>query len=98
MRRASRHAAHSSGSRHSSASGSGTILASVETTETYGKHAIDVAVTKVREHAWTWAYAIDAKVFSGSPRSRVLPDAETAMRQGLGAARARVDEVMGGAH
>src|ERR1700741_3014105 len=63
----------------------------METSEIYRKHTIEVTTTQVRERAWTWEYAIDRKVFGSSPKGRLLPNAETAMKHGLGAARIRVD-------
>lgn len=64
-----------------------------EHNEKYRGHAIKVDVTQVRTNAWTWAYGIDSKVFSNS--SRPLPDAEAALKRGILAARARVDEIEG---
>jgi hypothetical protein len=65
----------------------------MEKTETYRGHKIVVTVEKVRMRAWNWAYGIDREVFSKSVW--LLPDEETALHQGLGAARARVDEMEG---
>lgn len=64
-----------------------------EHTEKYRGHEIKVDVTQVRTSAWTWAYGIDSKIFSAS--ARPLPDAEAALKRGILAARARVDEIEG---
>ena len=40
-----------------------------------------------------WSYLIDGRVSGRSAKSLLLPDAMTALRQALAAARARVDEL-----
>lgn len=60
-------------------------------------HGLDIVVEaqQLRVHAWIWSYTIDGgKVFRIAPRAHA--DAEIAMRQGLGAARTRVDELIEG--
>jgi len=64
-----------------------------EHTETYRGHAVKVDVSQVRDRVWMWAYAIDGTVFASS--AKAVPTAEAAMKRGILAARARVDELEG---
>ena len=69
----------------------------LEHTEKYRGFQISVDVTQVREHAWIWGYSIDdgkgKSAFSNSKRA--LASADAAMRRGILAARARVEELIG---
>jgi hypothetical protein len=62
-------------------------------TERYRGHDIEVEVTQ-HSTGWTWQYVIDKRVQS-PPRSRLLPSRDVALRQGIGAAKWRVDEIAG---
>jgi len=65
----------------------------IEKTESHNGHRIRVTATQERERAWYWHYVIDGEV--AGKCKRPLPNQDEAMRQGLGAARARVDELEG---
>lgn len=59
--------------------------------EVYQGHEIEVDVTRLRAHAFSWVYLIDGKVVGESVK--LLPDAETALKFGIGAARARAESL-----
>ena len=60
--------------------------------EAYRGHAIIVEADEHRVGGWGWYYLVDGRI-SSMGRSREIPDAVAALRQGLKAARNRVDEL-----
>ena len=61
--------------------------------ETYRKHTICVEADERRPGCWGWSYLIDGRISGASAKSLLLDDAGKALRQGLAAAQARVDEM-----
>jgi hypothetical protein len=60
--------------------------------ETYQGHAIRVEADERRPNCWGWSYLIDGGISSIS-RIALCPGIEEALKQGLAAAQARVDEL-----
>jgi len=61
------------------------------TEQTYRDHHMAVEAIRTRT-GWRWSYLIDGRVQSVNKLS-LTPSAESALRQGAAAARARVDEL-----
>jgi len=57
----------------------------------YSKHHMLVEAAKTQS-GWCWSYLIDGRVYCVNKMS-LLPSAQDALRQGLVAARTRVDEL-----
>jgi hypothetical protein len=60
--------------------------------EAYRGHAIIVEADEHQVGGWGWYYLVDGRI-SSMGRSREIPDAKAALREGLNAARHRVDDL-----
>jgi hypothetical protein len=60
--------------------------------EAYRGHAIIVEADEHHVGGWGWYYLVDGRI-SSMGRSREIPDAKAALREGLNAARHRVDDL-----
>jgi hypothetical protein len=60
-------------------------------TEKYRGHQLQVEAWEQRTGAWSWTYRIDDAIDGESGKAALLPDAQSALKRGLLAAKARAD-------
>lgn len=60
-------------------------------TETYNGHKLVADANQVRTGWWGWTYVIDGKISGASTARSLLPDAESALRRAIQAAKIRAD-------
>ena len=60
--------------------------------ETFKGHELVVDAWVDQRNSWSWTYVIDGELTGASPSSSLLPNGETALRNAIAAAKARVAE------